>query len=817
MPYFVDVILPLPIAGTFTYKLEADQLAWVKPGVRVAVPFGKGKTQTGLVYKTHGDAPEHYDAKAVYYVLDHAPVVYSQQLEFWIWMAAYYSCNLGDVYRAALPSGLRLDSEMRIRLQSKRGARVDASLSAEAQRILKALQSVTALRISEIEKRLGTSKSLASIQALMRLGLVVKEEVLVPRYKPKKVRFVRLSVDISSDSIWAHTLKSLYRAERQRAVFLYLVREKQRGNPVVKLTQLIRETNSKRHAIRSLAAKEIIEVYERAVDRRILPEVRQNRELKDLHPIQKAAFQAVLQRFKENGVVLLKGVTGSGKTEIYAHLIQKQVERGAQVLFLLPKIALTHSFVYRMKAYFGEAVGVFSSHYDDNERVELWHSVKAGRFKVVVTARSGIFLPFQNLGLVIVDEAHDTSYKQREPAPRYHARDAASILARLYGAKVLLGTATPMIETYVKAQAGTYGFATLQQRFNDTPPPLVQVIDLVEARKRKRLKGLFSRALLKGIADALAEEKQVLLFQNRRGYAPVLECHTCGTVPRCPHCDVSLVYHVTIDQLRCHYCGYAQARPQSCLACGSADLNYKGLGTEQIEMGLKRLFPQARIDRMDRDSTRRKRAFETILSKFQNRETDILIGTHMIAKGVDFDRVKLVGIIQADGLLNYPDFRAHERAFQLMTQVAGRAGHTGERGLVIIQTYQPRSRIIRQITAGDYDGMVSEQLAERKRFSYPPYARLIQITLKHRDKYRVEEAAKYLSGLLRIGFTNHLLGPEMPAVGRIRNRYIFGITLKIPADFSLKKSKRFLARKLMAFNQLKAYRSVQVIVDVDPQ
>ncbi len=813
MLHFVDVILPLPIAGTFTYRLEAEQLAWVKPGIRVAVPFGKGKTQTGLVYRIHGDAPEHYAPKAVYYVLDRSPVVYPQQLKFWVWMAAYYSCTLGDVYRAALPSGLRLESEMRIRLQSATGRRADASISADSQAILEALQSSTALSVSEIEKRLGTSKSLAAIQALMRLGRVVKEEVLAERYKPKKLRFVRLCVDITVDSVLESSLKSLSRSAKQKDVFLYLIREKQRGKPAVERSQLLRETNVKQHIIRALAAKGLIEVYEQAVGRRILPEVKHSR-IKGLGPAQRAAFQAVLKRFEKGGVALLKGATGSGKNEVYMHLIQKQLESGAQVLLLLPEIALTHSFIHRMKAYFGEAVGVFSSHYSDDERVEIWHSVKAGHFKVVVTARSGIFLPFQNLGLIIVDEEHEASYKQQEPAPRYHARDAALVLARLYEAKTLLGSATPAIESYVKAQTGTYGFAALQQRFDGDPRPPIEVVDLFEARKRKRLKGLFSPVLLEGIANTLAEEKQVLLFQNRRGYAPVLECHSCGTVPQCPHCDVSLTYHVAVDQLRCHYCGYAQAAPQSCLACGSTNLSYKGLGTEQVEIALRRLFPQARIDRMDRDSTRKKKSFETILSRFQSRETDVLIGTQMIAKELDFDRVKLIGIMQADSLLSYPDFRAHERAFQLMTQLVG---HTSGQGLVIIQTYQPKNRIIRQVIDGNYEEMVSEQLAERKRFSYPPYARLIRIALKHRNKYRVEEASKYLSDLLRSGFTTHLLGPEMPAVGRIRDRYIFGITLKIPADFSLKKSKRFLSKKLTAFAQLKAYRSVQLIVDVDPQ
>ena len=817
MSHFVDVILPLPIAGTFTYSLGETQVSRARPGMRVAVPFGKGKTQTGLLYAIHRDAPEHYEAKPVYYLLDDEPIVYPLQLEFWVWMASYYGCKLGEVYRAALPSALRLDSEMLIRLGEAESPPAQESLSRQAQEVLDALQPVSSLALSELEKRLGRAKCRAAVQQLLQLGLVAEEEQITERYSSLQVRLVKLCIDPKDPSALEKSFRQLARAPKQKAVFLYLIREKQRAEPAVKLKTLLRDTGAGHQAIRALVDKGILQVWKQPVDRQISPMSEQHLELKGLSPAQQASLEAIRSHFKERDVVLLKGVTGSGKTEVYTYLIQEQLESDKQVLFLLPEIALTHAFIHRIKAYFGEAVGVFTSHYNANERVELWNSVQDGRFKIVVSARSGLFLPFQNLGLVIVDESHEPSYKQQEPAPRYHARDAALVLARLYAAKTLLGSATPMVETYARARAGDYGLVELNRRFNDVPLPRMQAVDLAEARAQKRLKGPFSEVLLERIAETLTEGKQVLLFQNRRGYASVLECPRCGTAPQCPRCDVSLTYHAAADRLRCHYCGYAQARPQRCLACGAVELDYKGLGTEQLEMALKALFPEARIDRMDRDSTRRKKAFEAILSKFQNQQTDILIGTQMIAKGLDFNQVRLVGIIQVDGLLNYPDFRAHERAFQLLTQVAGRAGRKGRQGLVILQSYRPQHRVIRQLIEGDYQAMYAEQLAEREAFLYPPYARLIQITLKHRRQHRVEAAAQYLSDSLRVAFQNCVLGPEMPLIARIRNRYLYKITIKIPRDFSLQKSKRFLAQKCTAFEQLKAYRSVQVVLDVDPQ
>lgn len=817
MVHFADVILPLPIAGTFTYALEPAQAALAKPGMRVAVPFGKGRTQTGLIYRIHQRVPQHYEAKPVYYLLDDTPVVYDPQLRFWVWMASYYACKLGEVYRAALPSGLRLESELLIQLADTPSAAQIETLSTEARAVLEALRSVSTLRLVELEKRLGSTKCIAAVGALMQLGLVAEEELIRERYKPDKARFARLAIDVKEPSTLRQALETLARAPKQKAVLLHLIAEGQRGRRAVKLSALLERTHANHQAIRALVDKRFVEVWEQVLDRQILPAVKKRLPVPELSPAQERALQGVLTCFATQDVVLLKGVTGSGKTELYAHLITRQLESGAQVLFLLPEIALTHAFIHRMKAYFGQAVGVFTSHYNNNERVELWHAVKTGRFKVVVTARSGIFLPFQKLGLVIVDEEHEPSYKQQEPAPRYHARDAALVLARQYGAKSLLGSATPMVETYAKAQAGRYGLVELHSRFNDVPLPRVLLVDLAEARKQRALKEMFSTVLLERIAQTLAERGQVLLFQNRRGYAPVLECQYCGTAPQCPRCDVSLTYHVGSDRLRCHYCGYAQPRPQRCLACGSVDLNYKGLGTEQVEMALKALLPKARIDRMDRDSTRRKKSFETILSKFQNQQTDILIGTQMIAKGLDFERVRLVGIIQADGLLNHPDFRAHERAFQLMTQVAGRAGRKGGQGLVIIQTYRPQHRVIQQLIDNDYEGMAAGQLSERKRFSYPPYTRLVQLTLKHRNKYRAEAAAQYLSDLLRRGFKTQVLGPEMPAIGRVRNLYIYKIMIKIPQAFSLDKSKGFIAKQCMTFEQLKTYRSVRLLLDVDPQ
>ncbi|MBT8323228.1 MAG: primosomal protein N' [Eudoraea sp.] len=813
--YYMDVILPIPLERFFTYSLTETEAAKLQPGIRVAVPFGKTKLYTALVYRIHQTPPEVYEAKPLHQILDEKPIVSPLQLKHWEWIASYYMCTLGEVFRAAMPGPLLLESETLI-LRNPEAEVDEAALSDDEFMIFEALQHQDALRIKDVMDITGRKTILPIVNALLGKSVIRVKETLDEQYKPKMVRHVDLHEQYDTEKALSDLLDSLSRAPKQYEVVLKLFQLKAGADKPVKAKDLERESEASSAILKALIKKGILtEDYQRR-DRityhggtPIVP--------KSLNEYQETALHSIRENFKQDKVMLLHGVTSSGKTELYVNLVEEELKKGKQVLYLLPEIALTTQLIVRLQKYFGQQLSVYHSRYNPQERVEVWNNVlrKHSKAQLVVGARSALFLPYQELGLVIIDEEHETSYKQFDPAPRYHARDAAVVLGKLHGSKVLLGSATPSLESYHNAQTGKYGYARITRRYGNVLMPEIELVDIKDKIRRKRMQGHFSDRLVTEIAETLAEKEQVILFQNRRGYAPVLECKTCGHTPQCPNCDVSLTYHRQRNQLRCHYCGHHTPLHTSCEACGSFTLDTKGFGTEQVEQELKELFPEASVGRMDLDTTRGKHAYQNIISAFEDQKIDILVGTQMVTKGLDFRHVNLVGIMNADALLNFPDFRAHERSFQLLTQVAGRAGRTQKRGKVIIQTYNPFHQILKQVSTGDYEGMYKEQCYEREQFQYPPYYRIIKITLKHKDFSKLNEASAWFGQALRSAFQFPILGPEFPPIARIRNQYLKNILVKIPREYSLTKTKNGIKRIERSFNAIAPYRGVRIIYNVD--
>ena len=813
--YFVDVILPIPVENSFTYRITDAQYAFIKPGMRLAVPFGKTKIYTALSIGVHQNEPVIYEAKDIEEILDDEPVVHLTQLNFWKWMADYYMCTLGDVLRAALPSAFLLESETIVKRAS--GFRAETyDLEGDGQLIAEALIDKPILKIHEVMDILGKKKVLPEIKKLIDLGVVELEEEIYEAYKPKLVKYVKLSTDYDQEERMHAALDDLERAPKQREVLLTFFSLKAKSKKPIKSDELQKAANATAAQVKELVKKGILEIYKIQRDR-INFHSDSIDDTKELNSYQIEALKEIKQDFEEKEVCLLHGVTSSGKTEIYVNLIEEYLAAGKQVLYLLPEIALTTQLVARLQKYFGEKLSVYHSKYSVHEQVEVWNNVlsQAPKAQLILGARSSIFLPYENLGLVIVDEEHEPSYKQFDPAPRYHARDAAIVLAYLQKAKVLMGSATPALESYYNAQAGKYGLVTLKHRHGNVLMPENIIIDIQEKHRKKLMSGHFSDDLQRAITDALAEGEQVILFQNRRGYSPILECKTCGHSPQCPNCDVSLTYHKHRSQLRCHYCGYHMAMLLKCMACGSEELDTKGFGTEQVETELKTLFPETKVARMDSDTTRGKYGFEKIITAFEQGETDILVGTQMLTKGLDFRNVTLVGILHADSMLNIPDFRAHERSFQLIQQVSGRAGRTQKRGKVLIQTYNPYHQILQQVSQNNYEAMYTEQLEERHIYKYPPFCRLIKITLKHRDFQKIEEASVWMGQALKNIFNEQILGPEPPPVSRIRNEYYRNILIKIPRKQSLSKTKKAILRVRTSFLSIGAFRSVKIVINVD--
>ena len=814
MPYFIDVIIPISLQKLFTYSITKAENDFLKIGMRVAVPFGKSKIYTGIVAKIHSEAPNTYEAKEIHQILDEGPIVNEKQLRLWQWIANYYMCTLGDVMRAALPSAFILESETIITKNSKI---IDESILLDEEFLVyEALQHQSSLKIHDIANILDKKNVLPVIKRLIEKEAISVEEEVYEKYKPKLVRYVKLHTNFTSEKTLQKLLDDLNRAPKQHQVILTLFSISATTKKPVKVADLSKESDASPAIIKSLIDKGILEEYFIKTDR-VEYSGDDNEDTKNLNDYQKTALNEIKEAFKDQSVVLLHGVTSSGKTEVYVKLIEDALNKSQQVLYLLPEIALTAQLITRLQNYFGEQVSVFHSKYSSHERVEVWNNVlnNSAKAQIVLGARSSIFLPFNNLGLIIVDEEHEQSFKQFDPAPRYHARDTAIVLAHIHQAKTLLGSATPSLESYFNAKQNKYGFVEITKRFNDVLMPDIELVDIKDKLKKKLMKGHFSDRLLEEMTQTLRDGHQIILFQNRRGFSPIVECNTCGHSPQCPNCDVSLTYHQYRDQLRCHYCGFAEIMPKTCKACGSPDLDNKGFGTEQIEEEVKQLFPDKNVARMDLDTTRGKYGYEKIITALEQQEIDILVGTQMLTKGLDFRNVKLVGIMNADNMLNFPDFRAHERSFQLMLQVSGRAGRTEERGKVLIQTYNPRHNILQQVSTNNYIEMYNEQMNDRYNYKYPPVYKQVKITLKHKDYNRVDAASIWFATSLRNVFGDFILGPESPPIGRIRNQFYKNILVKIPKKQSLSKTKEAIIKINNSFLSIKDFRSVKVILNVD--
>ena len=744
---FADVILPLPLPGTFTYSIPAEMERTILPGCRVTVPLGSKKSYTALVVALHDKKPEEYEVKEVKELLDEIPIVTSIQTRLWEWISRYYLCSLGDIYKAAIPQGLKGE------------------------------------------------------------------------FRPRTEQRVRIAARCNDKKAIGLLLQSLSRAPRQRRLLdTYIqIAEPFSGEPKeISRHKLIETAQVSSVIYNQLREKGILETYEVEIGRLnndLHPVVPQN----SLNKAQQKAFEEIKEGFARKNVTLLHGVTSAGKTEIYIHLITEALERGEQVLYMLPEIALTKQIIERLQRVFGNRIGLYHSKFSDAERVEIWKKQLSDTpYDVILGVRSSVFLPFRNLGLVIVDEEHENSYKQQEPAPRYNARNAAMVLASFFGAKTLLGTATPSIESYYNATTGKYALVSLTTRHREVKMPEIEVIDMIEYSRKKLTTGPFSDPLTEAMRKALQERQQIILFQNRRGYSPLLECRTCGWVPKCKHCDVSLTLHKSAGKLTCHYCGYTIPAPVHCPNCESRSFMNLGYGTEKIEDDLQNMFPEARIERMDLDTTRTRTAYERIISDFQNGKTDILIGTQMVSKGLDFDNVAVVGIINADTLLNYPDFRAMERAFQLMSQVAGRAGRRNGQGKVFLQTRMSDAPVIPQIVRNDYMQFYDQQLSERMLFHYPPFYRLVYIYIKHRYVRVLEEFSEIFGKQMREIFDYRVLGPDLPPIARIKQLYIRKIVLKVENSLSQYKVNEVLQNLQQAYCNMPRYRSIVMFYDIDP-
>ncbi|HEX9825831.1 MAG TPA: primosomal protein N' [Flavobacteriaceae bacterium] len=815
MAHFIDVILPIPLEKLFTYQVTEAEADFLQMGTRVSVPFGKSKIYTALVYRKHNNPPQIYEAKDIHQILDETPIVTEIQLKHWQWISKYYMCTMGEVMRAALPSAFILESETII-TRNQEVILNDESLKDDEFLVCEALHHQSSLKIQDLMNILDKKNVLPVIKRLIDKQAISVQEEIYEKYRPKLVRYVKLNSKFASETHLKSLLEDLNRAPKQRDAVMALFSISAKTKKPVKVSDLSDESDTSSAIIKALIDKGILEEYHVQTDR-VQYSGDENEDTKLLNAYQEKALDEINQSFENHNITLLHGVTSSGKTEIYVKLIEDMISIGKQVLYLLPEIALTTQLVSRLQDYFGKKVAVFHSRYSSHERVEVWNNVlhNLPRAQLVLGARSSVFLPFQNLGLVIVDEEHEHSYKQFDPAPRYHARDTAIVLANLFKAKTLLGSATPSLESYYNAKQDKYGFVELNHRYNNVLMPDIELVDIKDKHKRKRMKGHFSDRLVEEMTDALKEGQQIILFQNRRGFSPIVECNTCGHSPQCPNCDVSLTFHQFKNELRCHYCGYHIAMQQQCMACGSVELDSKGFGTEQVEEEAKTLFPDAKVTRMDLDSTRGKYSYEKIINAFEQQEIDILVGTQMLTKGLDFRNVKLVGIMNADNMLNFPDFRAHERSFQLMLQVAGRAGRTDVRGKVLIQTYNPYHQILKQVSTNNYVQMYEEQLNERHNYKYPPIYRLIKITLRHRDFQKVNSSADWYAKSLRQVFDNYVLGPEFPPVSRIRNQYHKNILVKIPQQWSLSKTKEAILKINNSFFSVKDFRAVRVIINVD--
>lgn len=817
MDKFVDVILPLPLHSTFTYSLPKEMAGEMQIGCRVVVPFGRKKYYTAIVQNIHCVASTEYEVKEVAALLDVHPILLPQQFKIWKWLADYYLCTQGDVYKAALPSGLKLESETIVEYNPDFES--DVCLSGREQIILDLLSNEPEQCVTQLEKESGLKNILTVIKLLLDKEAIFVKEELRRIYKPKSETRVRLTLTTRNEERLKTLFDELVRAPKQLDLLMkYIELSGVLTDKVKQVTkkELLQRTSASPVAFNTLVDKAVFEVYQQEVGR-LNVVTKTNQPLHPLNEHQQRAHDEIRVNLNEKNVCLLYGVTSSGKTEVYIHLIAETIRQGKQVLYLLPEIALTTQITERLQRVFGSRLGIYHSKFPDAERVEIWQKqLSAEGYDIILGVRSSVFLPFRKLGLVIVDEEHENTYKQQDPAPRYHARNAAIVLAAMYGAKTLLGTATPSIETWHNATSGKYGLVELKERYKDIQLPEIIPVDIKELYRKKRMNGPFSPLLLQYVTEALEQKEQVILFQNRRGFAPMIECHTCGWVPKCKNCDVSLTFHKGLNQLTCHYCGYIYQPPRICPACEGADLRNRGFGTEKIEDEIKARFPKATVARMDLDTTRTRSAYERIIADFEQGKTNILIGTQMVSKGLDFDHVSVVGILNADTMLNYPDFRAYERAFQLMAQVSGRAGRKNKRGRVVLQTKSMDHPIIPQVISNDYEGMVDVQLAERQLFHYPPYYRLVYVYLKNRNEQLLDLMAQTMATKLRTVFGNRVLGPDKPPVARIQMLFIRKIVVKIELSAPMARARELLVQVQKEMVMEDRFKSLIVYYDVDP-
>lgn len=812
--YYAEVLLPLHLDKNLTYALP-EGVGTDLFGKRAAVEL-RGALYTGIVVGVSEQKPQGYDPKEIIEILDDEPTVTPQQLKLWQWVAEYYACSPGDVLRAALPAAMMLESTTRI---ESCGADIpENELSDKEFLIYEALENNPSLSVEDVSTIIQRKNALPVIKKMMTKGIVRLFKEYAQRYSPKKESVVCPADGLTSDPDKTQAaFEATSRSEKQRTVLMAVLSAHARGEDFIPKKRLADLTGTSPAVIEALAKKGIVRIEQRETDR--IKGSAPTRTVQTLSEDQEKALQGILAGFEKNETALLHGVTGSGKTEIYVRLIRRALEKGQQVLYLLPEIALTTQLVERMKAYFGEKTGVFHSRYNDMQRAEIWQRVrgdKENRFDLILGARSAVFLPFERLGLIIVDEEHEPSYKQQDPAPRYHGRDTAIVLGKITGADVVLGSATPSVESYYNAVNGKYALVELFRRYGRVEMPAISIVDIKEAYAAGRMKGHFSHELIEAVGSALQKNEQAILFQNRRGYAPVLQCRDCGWTPQCKHCDVSLTYHKTSGTLRCHYCGHSETMPTACPRCGSVRLDTKGFGTQQVEAEAEKLFPGARILRMDTDTTSGKNSYQSIIRAFEQREADILIGTQMIAKGLDFDHVSTVGILNADNVFKNPDFRAFERGYQLLSQVAGRAGRK-KQGTVVIQTYEPSHEVIRHVVATDYPSMYGELIKHRREFFYPPFCRMVRIVLRHKTPQTLDAAAGLFAGKMREYFGPNVLGPDYYYIPRINNLFIQHLYIKLSPSAPLSRSKELIKHAAACLTAEKAFRSLRVTLDVDPQ
>ena len=814
MLYYADVILPLALDRPYTYAVEKQDFLFLKPGFRVAVSFGKSKVYTGVVIKLHNLQPQRYTPKFIEFILEDSPSISKRQLELWQWISEYYHCKLGEVMRAAFPATFLLESETVI--VKKEFEDDKSTITDEEYLVYEALESKS-LTINEIIEIIGRKSVLGLIHNMFTKGYIDLHQKIAEKYKPKKIRFARLLNHLSSKESLKKLFNSLKNSPKQKQLLMGVFDNNPSGSEWKKVPDLLRKTSVKSNVLKAMISKGILEEAYFREDRLLYDFDKKDTSI-SLSKNQKNSLLNIESAFENKDIVLFQGVTGSGKTEVYMELIFKALERGDQVLYMLPEISLTPQMVFRLQSRFGKNVTVYHSKFSIHERTEVWNNVlnNSSKARVVVGTRSAIFLPFYQLGLIIIDEEHELSYKQFDPAPRYHARDSAIILSQIYGAKILLGSATPSIESSFNLMKAKFGGVQLNERYGNIELPEIVTIDLKLSYKKKEMNGAFSKTLIDAIETTLANDKQVILFQNQRGYAPVMECLDCGHTPQCSQCDVTLTYHQPSNQLKCHYCGFTIAAPIQCHGCGGIHLQTKGVGTQQIQEQVESFFPGVKTARMDWDTTRGKWAFDKLINAFVEGDIKILVGTQMVVKGLDFQNVHLVGVLNADHLLNFPDFRAHERTYQMLSQVSGRAGRKNIRGKVLIQTYQPQHPIIQQVIRSDYEGMLDQQLEERIEYHYPPYYRLIKMVVKHRDVEKVRIASKWIFNVLNQSYKGEILGPVFPPIARLRNRYHMQILIKIGKDQSRNELKKLIQSTIKSFESVSQFRSCKITVNVDP-